>query len=130
LDTVLKTVGKIEEMLRGTFRVRRSIRTLKARPQRRSARIELPNIADTNAGMAAAMEIATQMTGAFSSTAQDLQRGCLAEIDLLNGYIARRGAELGVDVPVNHALFTLCKARGARRARERTRTFTVVFYGA
>jgi len=95
LDTVLKTVGKIEEMLRGTFRVRRSIRTLKARPQRRSARVELSNIADTNAGMAAAMEIATQMTGAFSSTAQDLQRGRLTEIDSLNGYIARRGAELG-----------------------------------
>ena len=30
-----------------------------------------------------------------------------AQIDALNGYIARRGAELGVPVPVNHALFTL-----------------------
>jgi hypothetical protein len=69
--------------------------------------------------MAAAMEIATQMTGAFSSTAQDLQRGCLTEIDLLNGYIARRGAELGVDVPVNHALFTLVKlVEGKARERE------------
>jgi 2-dehydropantoate 2-reductase len=75
----------------------------------RAARINLPNIADTNSGMAAAMEIATQMTGAFSSTAQDLQRGRLTEIDSLNGYIARRGAELGIDVPVNHALFTLVK---------------------
>src|SRR5207244_6596537 len=71
--------------------------------------IELPNIKDTNAGMAAAMEIATQMSGAFSSTAQDLQRGRLTEIDALNGYISRRGAELGVPVPVNHALFTLVK---------------------
>jgi 2-dehydropantoate 2-reductase len=72
-------------------------------------RVQLPNIADGTAGMTAAMEIATQMTGAFSSTAQDLQRGRLTEIDSLNGYIARRGAELGIDVPVNHALFTLVK---------------------
>jgi 2-dehydropantoate 2-reductase len=71
--------------------------------------IELPNIKDTNAGMAAAMEVATQMTGAFSSTAQDLQRSRLTEIDSLNGYISRRGAELGIEVPVNHALFTLVK---------------------
>jgi len=75
----------------------------------RATSVELPNIADTNAGMAAAMEIATQMTDAFSSTAQDLQRKRLTEIDSLNGYISRRGAELGVDVPVNHALFTLVK---------------------
>src|SRR5947207_3550330 len=75
----------------------------------RATSVELPNIADTNDGMAAAMEIATQMTDAFSSTAQDLQRKRLTEIDSLNGYISRRGAELGVDVPVNHALFTLVK---------------------
>ena len=72
-------------------------------------RVELPNIKDANAGMVAAMEIATQMTGAFSSTAQDLQRGRLTEIDSLNGYVARRGAELGVNVPINQALFTLVK---------------------
>jgi 2-dehydropantoate 2-reductase len=75
----------------------------------RAAHVELPNIVDTDAGMAATMQIATQMTGAFSSTAQDLQRGRLTEIDSLNGYIARRGAELGVNVPINHALFTLVK---------------------
>ena len=31
------------------------------------------------------------------------------EIDSLNGYISRRGAELGVATPVNHALYTLVK---------------------
>ena len=69
----------------------------------------LPGIRDRESGMAAAMEIATQMAGAFSSTAQDLSRGRPTEIDALNGYISRRGAELGVPVPVNHALFTLVK---------------------
>ena len=71
--------------------------------------VVLPGISDRESGMAAAMEIATQMAGALSSTAQDLDRGRPTEIDALNGYISRRGAELGVPVPINHALFTLVK---------------------
>jgi 2-dehydropantoate 2-reductase len=71
--------------------------------------VVLPGICDRDSGMAAAMEIATQMADAFSSTAQDLNRGRPTEIDALNGYIARRGAELGVLVPINRALFTLVK---------------------
>ena len=71
--------------------------------------VVLPGISDRESGMAAAMEIATQMAGALSSTAQDLDRGRATEIDALNGYISRRGAELGVPVPINHALFTLVK---------------------
>jgi 2-dehydropantoate 2-reductase len=74
-----------------------------------AANVILPNINDVGSGMAAAMQIATQMSEALSSTAQDLNRGHPTEIDSLNGYIARRGAELGVNVPVNHALFTLIK---------------------
>ena len=75
----------------------------------RAAGVVLPGVYDRETGMAAAMELATQMAGAFSSTAQDLNRGRPTEIDALNGYIARRGAELGVPVPVNHVLFTLVK---------------------
>jgi 2-dehydropantoate 2-reductase len=75
----------------------------------RAARIVLPGVHDRKSGMAAAMEIATQMADALSSTAQDLDRGRPTEIDALNGYIARRGAELGVPVPINRALFTLVK---------------------
>ncbi len=74
-----------------------------------AAGVILPGVGDRESGMAAAMEIATQMADAFSSTAQDLNRGRPTEIDALNGYIVRRGAELGVPVPVNHALFTLVK---------------------
>jgi len=73
----------------------------------KAAGVTLPGITDRTSGMAAAMAIATGMAGALSSTAQDLNRGRLTEIDSLNGYIARKGGELGVDVPVNHALFTL-----------------------
>ncbi len=74
-----------------------------------AAGVVLPRVDDRESGMAAAMEIATQMADAFSSTAQDLNRGRPTEIDALNGYISRRGAELDVPVPVNHALFTLVK---------------------
>jgi 2-dehydropantoate 2-reductase len=49
------------------------------------------------------------MSGAISSTGQDLMRGKRTEIDSLNGYISRRGAELGVPTPVNHALYALVK---------------------
>jgi 2-dehydropantoate 2-reductase len=75
----------------------------------RAAGVLMPGIHDRESGMAAAMELAMQMADAFSSTAQDLNRGRPTEIDALNGYISRRGAELGVPVPVNHALFTLVK---------------------
>jgi 2-dehydropantoate 2-reductase len=75
----------------------------------RAADVVLPDVDDRKSGMAAAMELATQMADAFSSTAQDLNRGRPTEIDALNGYISRRGAELGIPVPVNHALFTLVK---------------------
>ena len=75
----------------------------------RAAGVILPSVDDRASGMAAAMELATQMADAFSSTAQDLDRGRPTEIDALNGYISRRGAELGIPVPVNHALFALVK---------------------
>ena len=74
-----------------------------------AARVVLPGVHDRASGMGAAMEIATQMADAFSSTAQDLNRGRPTEIDALNGYIARRGVELAIPVPVNHTLFTLVK---------------------
>ena len=74
-----------------------------------AARVVMPDIHDRESGMAAAMDLAMQMADAFSSTAQDLNRGRPTEIDALNGFVARRGAELGVPVPVNHALFTLVK---------------------
>ena len=75
----------------------------------RAARVVLPGIEDTDAGLSEAMNIAGQMPQQLSSTAQDLRRGKRTEIDSLNGFIARRGSELGVAVPVNHALFTLVR---------------------
>jgi 2-dehydropantoate 2-reductase len=75
----------------------------------RAAHIVLPGVEDSQAALAGAMKIATQMAEALSSTAQDINRGKRTEIDSLNGYISRRGAELGVPTPVNHALYALVK---------------------
>ena len=85
-----------------------------------AARISLPGVADIKAGLAGALKIATQMSGAISSTGQDLMRGKRTEIDSLNGYIARRGAELGVPTPVNHALYALVKL-AEERSNEATK---------
>lgn len=57
--------------------------------------------------------VAGAMAGQHSSTAQDVLRGKRTEIDALNGYVARRGEALGVDVPVNRTLHALVKLREA-----------------
>jgi 2-dehydropantoate 2-reductase len=49
------------------------------------------------------------MKNATSSTAQDIVRGKRTEIDALNGYVFRRGRQLGIPVPVNQTLYALVK---------------------
>ena len=56
-----------------------------------------------------ALKLSDAMPEATSSTAQDLARGKQTEIDYLNGYVARRGVQLGVPVPVNRTLHALVK---------------------
>jgi 2-dehydropantoate 2-reductase len=80
----------------------------------RAAGIDPPGLEDPKAALAGALKIATQMAEALSSTGQDMNRGKRTEIDSLNGYISRRGAELGVPTPVNHALFALVKLAEGR----------------
>jgi 2-dehydropantoate 2-reductase len=75
----------------------------------RAARIVLPGVENRGAAMTAALNIAKYAAEALSSTAQDINRGKRTEINSLNGYVSRRGAELGVSTPVNHALYTLVK---------------------
>jgi 2-dehydropantoate 2-reductase len=79
-----------------------------------AAGLRLAGVEDSSAAYAGACKIATQMSGALSSTAQDMLRGKRTEIDSLNGYISRRGAELGVPTPVNQAVYTLIKLAEGR----------------
>lgn len=69
-----------------------------------------------DAALAAMERIAGAMPAQLSSTAQDMARGKPSEIDHLNGYVARRGAELGIATPVNQALHALVKLVEAGRA--------------
>jgi 2-dehydropantoate 2-reductase len=64
---------------------------------------------DLPSARAAVQRIAQTMPEQLSSTAQDLARHKPTEIDHLNGFIARRGAALGVPVPVNRTLHALVK---------------------
>ena len=80
----------------------------------KAAGIHPPGLEDPKAALAGALKIATQMAEALSSTGQDMNRGKRTEIDSLNGYISRRGAELGVPTPVNHALFALVELAEGR----------------
>ncbi|MDR5838704.1 ketopantoate reductase family protein [Caballeronia sp. LZ034LL] len=57
----------------------------------------------------AVSRIAETMPNQYSSTAQDLARGKLSEIDHLNGLILRRGEALGVPTPANRVLHTLVR---------------------
>jgi 2-dehydropantoate 2-reductase len=59
--------------------------------------------------VAAAWRLADSMSEAFSSTAQDIERGKRTEIDSLNGYVTRRGLALAIPTPVNQTLHALVK---------------------
>ncbi len=71
--------------------------------------IQPAGLEDPKAALAGAYKVAEQMAATRSSTAQDMMRGKKTEIDSLNGFIVRRGKELNIPAPVNHALFTLVK---------------------
>lgn len=70
-----------------------------------AAGVHLP--ADT---LAQVLALAETMPGQLSSTAQDVMRGKPSEIDHLNGFIVRKGAEFGVPAPLNRLLHALVKA--------------------
>jgi 2-dehydropantoate 2-reductase len=75
----------------------------------KAAGISLPIFADPQTAIAGAYKVAEQMAATRSSTAQDMMRGKKTEIDSLNGFIVRKGRELGVPTAINHALYTLVK---------------------
>lgn len=77
----------------------------------RANRVSLPD--DLLANI---LNIPTMMPQQKSSTAQDLARGKPSEIDFLNGHVVRKGAELGVPTPTNHALQVMVKLTERSRA--------------
>jgi 2-dehydropantoate 2-reductase len=75
----------------------------------RAKGIHPPGFEDPRVALAGAFQIAEQMSGTRSSTAQDMARSKRTEMDSLNGHVARLGEELKIPVPVNHTLYTLVK---------------------
>lgn len=80
----------------------------------RACGVSLPaDLLDKTLALAASMPLQQ------SSTSQDLARGKPSEIDFLNGFIVRKGAEHGIPTPTNHALQVMVKLverSGSRRA--------------
>jgi 2-dehydropantoate 2-reductase len=78
-----------------------------ARAVAQAAGVQLPDDGPENS--ANAMNLLENYGSATSSTEQDIARGRRTEMDSLNGYVARRGAELGVPTVVNRTLYALVK---------------------
>jgi 2-dehydropantoate 2-reductase len=82
----------------------------------RAAGVKLPDVDMVATGL----KLAETLGEATSSTAQDIERGKRTEIGSLNGYVVKRGAELGIATPVNftlYALVTLLEQTAAKQAR-------------
>ncbi len=56
------------------------------------------------------LAIAESMAGQRSSTAQDLARGRMSEIEHLNGLVVRKAQAHGIATPINHTLLVLIRA--------------------
>jgi 2-dehydropantoate 2-reductase len=65
------------------------------------------------------LKIPAAMPNQMSSTAQDVARGKPSEIDFLNGYVVRKGAELGIPTPTNQALQVMVKLAERRNEMPR-----------
>jgi len=72
------------------------------------AELEDVNITMSEA-LAANASIASTMATQVSSTAQDLARGKMTEIDFLNGYIVELGKRHGITTPYNESVHALVK---------------------
>jgi 2-dehydropantoate 2-reductase len=57
-----------------------------------------------------ALEVARRTATNHSSMLQDLEAGRRTELEALNGAICREGARLGVETPVNRALYAMMSA--------------------
>jgi len=65
-----------------------------------------------------ALAMVESMPDQKSSTAQDLTRGRPSEIDYLNGFVVRKGREVGIPTPTNQALQVVVKLAEQSRRRK------------
>ena len=108
----VSALGRASYGLAGSLEPIRRVMAAAAEEVSAVARASGVRMPDTDL-IAMGVKLAASLGPATSSTAQDVERGRPTEIDSLNGFIARRGAELGVPTPVNHTLWALVKLREA-----------------
>ena len=111
----ISALGRASYGLAGSLEPVRQLMALAAEEVSAVARASGVRMPDQDI-MAVGLKLAASLGPATSSTAQDIERGRPTEIDSLNGFIARRGAELGVATPVNRTLWALVKLREASNA--------------
>ena len=108
----VSALGRASYGLAGSLEPIRRVMAAAAEEVSAVARASGVRMPDTDL-IAMGVKLAASLGPATSSTAQDIERGRPTEIDSLNGFIARRGAELDVPTPVNHTLWALVKLREA-----------------
>jgi len=108
----VSALGRASYGLAGSLEPVRNVMSTVAQEVNAVARASGVRMPDTDL-IAIGLKLAASIGSAKSSTAQDIERGRATEIDSLNGFIARRGAELGVPTPVNQTLWALVKLREA-----------------
>src|SRR5215467_7844597 len=80
-----------------------AVREILALADAKGVRIAMPDPVE------ATLRFGDFMPDAISSTAQDLERGRVTEIDYLNGYVVRECEARGLPAPVNRTLLALVK---------------------
>jgi len=108
----VSALGRASYGLAGSLEPVRWVMAAAAQEVSAVARASGVHMPDTDL-IAMGFKLAASLGPATSSTAQDIERGRPTEIDSLNGFVARRGAELGVPTPVNQTLWALVKLREA-----------------
>jgi 2-dehydropantoate 2-reductase len=105
--------GEIAESSCGRILVEKAV--LEVLAVANAAGIVLSGYQQPHGAIAGAFDLAKKMSGAMSSTAQDLERGHRTEIDSFNGYICRKAATFGIETPYNQALYALVKLAETER---------------
>jgi 2-dehydropantoate 2-reductase len=108
----VSALGRASYGLAGSLEPVRELMSAVGREVNSVARASGVRMPDTDV-VAVGVKLAASLGSATSSTAQDIERGRATEIDSLNGFVARRGAELGIPTPVNQTLWALVKLREA-----------------
>lgn len=119
LNAAFNAVSALGNARYGTMAALAPVRTVMEDVVRETVAVARADGADLDPGemIAGAWTLAAAMGQQLSSTAQDLARGKATEVDALNGFVAERGAALGVPTPVNRTLHALVKLREHGLAR-------------